>query len=163
MVGPDGQRWVVQRRWMPRLGGETLWGRFRKRIRQAVRSARGIAEGTGEVAGEGAGCLLDLEAAVIFVVFLAALALFVLLVYPLLIAVVDVVILIVVAIAGLVGRVCFRRPWTIQARADDGTVHRWKTVGWRASRQRRDEIAQQLAAGIVPAPDTPTPGTDLVR
>jgi hypothetical protein len=80
-----------------------------------------------------------------------ALVLIVLVVFvaPLVLAVVD---LLLVTGVGLVGRVAFRRPWTIEARAADGTTQTWQVVGWRASRERRDEIADLLAAGVSSPP-----------
>lgn len=32
----------------------------------------------------------------------------------------------------------------------DGAVQTWKVVGWQVSRERRDEIAERLAAGVSP-------------
>ena len=76
------------------------------------------------------------------------------LVIPLLVAVFDVALVLVAAIAGVLVRIALRRPWTVEARASDGTTQRWRVVGWRASGRRRAEIAEQLAAGVAPVPDT---------
>lgn len=56
IVGRDGRRWVVRRRWMPRLGTETLWGRFHRRFRKVferVGDAADVDPGCGELLGEG--------------------------------------------------------------------------------------------------------------
>lgn len=152
VVGPDGRAWVVRRRWAPRLGPETLLGRFRRFVPGPVRRQRDKlrknADGIVDV-----GCLFDelgLVILAIALVLLLVLVVAVVFVIPLVLAVVDVVVVLVVAGAGLVGRVAFRRPWTVEARAGDGTVRTWKVVGWRASRERLDEIAELLAAGISP-------------
>lgn len=142
---PDGRRWVVRRRWAPRLGSETLWARFRRRSRGTARRGGRLSDGL-DVAD---GCI-DLELLLLAVAVITVLVLAIFVVIPVLVAVVDLLVLIVLGILGVVGRVLFRRPWTIEARADDGTCRTWKKVGWRASREHRDEIAQLLAAGITP-------------
>jgi hypothetical protein len=152
---PDGRRWVVRRRWAPRLGDETLWARAWRKYRGTIHRVFEHASG---------GCVDDLgEGIVALLIGLVVLALLIFVVFPLVVVVVDLVILVLITLVGLAARVVFRRPWTVQARGDDGTVHRWKVVGWRASRQHRDDIADQLAAGLTPAPDTPTPGADVIR
>jgi hypothetical protein len=52
----------------------------------------------------------------------------------------------------LAARIIFGRPWTIEARADDGTIYTWRVTGWRASTTRQTEIRRQLATGHVPPP-----------
>ena len=99
-----------------------------------------------------AGCILDLFDEIVIVLVLAGIVLLVVfVVVPLLIALLDVVLVLLLTAGSVVGRVVFRRPWTIEARADDDTSHTWKVVGWRAADARREEIALSLAAGIVPA------------
>jgi len=139
IVGHDGRRWVVRRRWALRRGGDTLWAGIRRRFAWRWLGERADVLDPGWLLGGRVG------GAALFV------ALFVLVVgVGLVLAIVDVVVLVVVSAAGLVGRVVLRRPWTVEARAGDGTVRTWKVVGWRASRERLDEIAELLAAGISP-------------
>jgi hypothetical protein len=151
VVGPDGRGWVVRRRWAPRLGAGTLLGRFRRFVgplRRQGDKARKNADGIVDV-----GCLFDelgLVLIAIGVVLVLVLIVVVVFVVPLVLAVVDVVVVLLVTGVGLVGRIAFRRPWTIEARAADGTTQTWQVVGWRASRERRDEIADLLAAGVRP-------------
>ena len=55
--GPDGRSWVVMRRWVPRLPGETLWGRFRRRFGRSSRRMRdwdGVAD-VADIASSGGG------------------------------------------------------------------------------------------------------------
>jgi hypothetical protein len=141
----------VRRRWAPRFGSETLLGRFRRWVGPLRRQGKKVqrnADGIVDV-----GCLFDELGLVILAIALVVLLVVIVLVVfvvPLVLAAVDVVVVLVVAGAGLVGRVAFRRPWTIEARADDGTVQTWKVVGWGASRERAGEIAQLLDAGVSP-------------
>jgi hypothetical protein len=145
--GPDGREWVVRRRWEPRLGSETLWARFGRVATAPFRHRRKLRENADIL---GVGCLFDelawIVGAVVVVVPLVVLVL------PLVFAVVDVVLLLVVAGLGLLARILFRRPWTVEARAADGTVHTWQVVGWRASRDRCADVAEFLSSGLTPPP-----------
>ena len=139
------EAWTVERRWIPRLGSDTLWHRFWVRARRTFRRAGETADpasGCGDVVGEG------IVGAIAFVVFLAVL---VFVVVPLFVALVDVVILLVLAILAVIARVVFRRPWLIEARNGDGRVLRWRVVGWRASAERVDGKRDVLGTGVVPA------------
>lgn len=144
VTAPDGRKWIVRRRWMPRLGHESLWTRFSRRLRQTLRRAEDGADldpGCAAEIGEG------IVAAVAVILF--ALALFYV-VIPLLVAIFDLLILLVLALLGALARVLFRRPWTVEARADDGTTLTWRVIGWRATHERCVQAAQRLQAGIEP-------------
>jgi hypothetical protein len=148
---PNGQQWAVRRRWAPRLGNQTLPGRAASRLRRIIRWAKDL---LGHADITDIGCLLD-DIAVVFGVLIVlglVVTLLVLVVVPLLVALLDLVLVLLLAVLGVLARVVFRRPWTIEARSADGAVQRWPVVGWRASRERRDEIAALLASGIVPPP-----------
>ena len=138
-----GRPWVVKRRWIPRLGSETLWHRF---WRRSLRTRRR----TGDLIDADPGCLGALGDG-----FLAAIALIVVVliavfvVIPLLVALVDVLILVVLALIALAARVLFRRPWIIDARDGSGTVLRWRVIGWRASGEQVAVIRELLAQGTV--------------
>ena len=151
-MGADGRAWTVRRRWAPRLGSETLLGRFRRFVSAPLRHRRKLRENADIL---DVGCLFDelawVAAAILLVVLLIVIVL-VVFVVPLVLAVVDVAVVLVLAGVGLVGRVGFHRPWTIEARAGDGAVQTWKVVGWRASRERAAEIAELLASGVTPPP-----------
>jgi hypothetical protein len=81
---------------------------------------------------------------------LAVILVLVVFVAPLLVAIVDIVVLLAIAGVGLIGRIVFRRPWTVEARADDGTMLRWQVIGWRASGEFRARAAESLRAGVIP-------------
>lgn len=139
---PDGRTWVVRRRWVPRLGAESLWGRIHRRFRQSFRHLPDVGDGNG-------GCLAMLgEGLAVAVSGLAIVTLLLFVAVPLLVAVVDVVVVVVVLVLGGLARVLFRRPWVVEARANDGTTSSWRVVGWTASGERCTEIAQLLAAGV---------------
>jgi hypothetical protein len=145
VVDGTGKRWVVRRRWALRLGAETLFGRFRRRVRGTGRRAGRLTDGLDV----GDGCI-DIEAVLIVIVVIAVVLVAVFFVIPLLVALIDLLVLLLLTVVGVLARVVFRRPWTVEARGEDGVLYHWKVVGWRASGERRDEIAEMLAAGIIP-------------
>jgi hypothetical protein len=146
---PDGRRWSVRRRWLPRMGAETVWGRFHRRFRQAMRRV-------GDAADADPGCLDVLgEGLVAAVLVIIGLLLLVFVVLPLLIAIVDVLIVVLLGLLSIVARVLLRRPWTVEATAattDGSEPLVWKVVGWRASGDKVDEVADALVAGVHPQP-----------
>jgi hypothetical protein len=170
---PGGHRWRVRRVWAPRLGGESLWDRFRRR----TRLSRRVASEAGDVPDPG--CAADLLDDAIAIVVIVAVVVFVLLVaVPLLVAILDVVLLALLTVVGIGARVVFRRPWVVEARsfvpvpvdARDGAAwpsdtattelrrHTWRIVGWRASGEMVDAVANALAHGNpLPPGDTMSP------
>lgn len=152
----DGRSWTVRRRWVPRLGPETLWARFRRRVRQTVRR-------TSDLDG-GSGCLDvgGLDDLVVVLVLLLVLALAVFIVIPLLVALLDVLLVALLAVLGVIARIAFRRPWTIEAVASDETRLAWHVVGWRQSGALVHDIADRLRVGVpLPEPGAwsqPSPG-----
>lgn len=144
VIDPQGRRWVVRRRWIPRLGTETLWGRFRRCTRGTFRRVSDGADldpGCADAIGEGIVGAIVLIVALVVLFFV---------VVPLLVAIVDVLILVVLAFLAATGRVLFRRPWIVEAVSDDGTVQRFRVVGWRASKERCRQLGQRLMAGVEP-------------
>jgi hypothetical protein len=136
ILAPDGRTWTVRRQWVPRLGPETLWGRFHRRFRQTFRASTTAAEsGWADVL---------LESVVVSILLLLGL----LLGLPFLVALLDVAMLLLLAALALGARVLLRRPWIVQAQAGDGTVRTWRVTGWRASLQRREEIEERLRLGL---------------
>lgn len=141
---PDGRTWVVRRRWVPRLGAESIWGRMHRRARQAMRRAGNIADadpGCLEVLAEGIAVAIAVVVIVAFLIFVAI---------PLVFALLDLLVVLLLALLGILARIVFRRPWIVEARADDGALSTWRVVGWTASRERCTELAQLLAAGVTP-------------
>jgi hypothetical protein len=141
---PTGD-WQVRRRWVPRLGSDTLWRRFRRRSHRVVQRVRRSADLAD------AGCADDLgeSVAVALLVLLALLILF-FVILPLTIALVDVLLLLLLALLAIPFRVLFRRPWLIDAHHPDGQALRWRVVGWRESTRFAAEARELLDAGIEP-------------
>lgn len=146
VVAPDGREWRVRRRWLPRLGSDSLWARFRRRTRRTRDMAGDLADadpGCLDVLGEGFVFAIGVVAGAIVLIFI---------VIPLLVALVDVLVLLVLLVLSVLARIVLRRPWTVEARTAADEVRTWRVVGWRASGQRRDEVAAAIAAGVDPGP-----------
>lgn len=146
----------MRRRWLPRLGRDTVWGRFRRRVRGTMRR-------TGDAANADPGCAPDLgEGIGVALLVIVAVTLLVFVGLPVIVAIVDLVVLLLLLLGGVVARVLFRRPWIVEASADDGTRLTWRVVGWRASGERCAEMGRSLEAGIVPpdAVQSSPPATD---
>ena len=138
--------WHVRRRWAPRhLGSHTIWARFLARSRKARRR-------TKEYADVPDGCALDLIDELVIVIVAIAVILFMIFIgIPFLIALGELVFVVLLALVGIIGRVLFRRPWTLDAVSPRGAHHTWAVVGWRKSGVARQFIADRIAAtGAVP-------------
>ena len=134
--------WYVRRRWAPRrLGSQTIWAQFVRRSRKARKR---IAQ-FGDIPD--AGCAPDLAEGIVVVVVLVALSLFLIFIgIPFLVALGELLLVVVLAFAGIVGRVFFRRPWTVDAVSPSGAHHDWSVVGWKASEDARQFVGERIAA-----------------
>lgn len=101
------------------------------------------------------GCLPDLGQSIAVALLVVVAIVFMIFVgIPFLVALGELLIILVLALAGLVGRVLFRRPWTVDAVSPDGDHTTWAVVGWQASGAARQFIADRLAGtGTVPTDD----------
>lgn len=146
-VTTRGGIWTVRRRWAPRhLGQQTIRARFLERSRKVRRRAAELGDipdpGCGPDIAEGIVVFLVIVALVLFLIFIGI---------PLLIALGELLFIVVLALIGVVGRVVFRRPWTVDAIDPAGARHAWSIVGWRSSRDARRLIADRIATtGSVP-------------
>lgn len=140
----DDSEWVVGRHWAPRIGNETVWGRFTRRFRSASRRA-------GDVSGaDPAGCVQTLfEGLAVGVAVTLAVVFLVLVGLPFLLALVDLVVVLLLAVLGVLGRVFLRRPWTVEARPalGRGPGREWRVAGWRDSGRFINDVAVRLSAG----------------
>ncbi len=135
-VDPSGRTWKIRRRWVHR---RVSW-RGPKGDR-----ALDVLDGA-DLAGEGAelpvvGVIMFAIAALLIAVLAVAF------VIPALIFVVELALVLVAVGLGVLGRVLFRRPWTVEARVD-GTSQggEWKVTGWRASGDLVNSVAERLGA-----------------
>jgi len=139
-MGRDGRRWRVGRQWTPRIGSETVMGRFRRRYREVTRRV--------DVADADPGCLeMFEEGLVIGLVGIAFVLTFVFIGLPVLLALVDIVIVILLGLLGIAGRMLLRRPWTVEAVGPEGTTAEWRVVGWRASGELVREVKRRIEQG----------------
>jgi hypothetical protein len=69
---------------------------------------------------------------------------------PLLLIVLDVFVVLILLVLSIVGRLLFRRPWTVEATVEGREKVTAQVVGWRAALRRRDEIADSLRHGLQP-------------
>jgi hypothetical protein len=142
--------WNVRRRWAPRhLGQQTIWARFLDRTQKVRRRTADL----GDLPDPG--CAPDIAEGIVAFLVIVALVLFLVFVgIPLLIALGELLFIVVLAVVGVVGRVLFRRPWTVDAIDPGGARRAWSIVGWRPSRDARRLIADRIAAtGSVPTDD----------
>lgn len=92
----------------------------------------------------GAGDLVEGIAVFLLVIVVVLFAVFVGI--PFLIALGELLIIVLFALIGVLGRVFFRRPWTVDAVSPTGEHHAWPVVGWRASGAARQFIAERVVA-----------------
>jgi hypothetical protein len=138
VTAPDGRKWKLGRRWFP--GRRRVW---RPRLRD-------MPDGSIGDLGDDLGILGAILIAILAVIIFVALAFLLLNVVALAI---ELFIIVVLLIAGVVGRVVFRRPWTVYARTE-GQLWHSSVKGWRASGRALDDVAERIRSGaeLQPAP-----------
>ena len=132
VTGPDGRRWTLGRRWLPR---------YRKLGRTDVPDMPG---GDGlDLGGDDLGIFGAILLAIvgIFVAIVLVLVLF-----NVVAIAIELMLFITLAIAGLIGRVVFRRPWIVFARSGDVRLE-YPVVGYFNSRRTLQELEGRLSIG----------------
>lgn len=124
---PSGRRWSVRRRWL---------GLRRPRWRGPEDPGLDALDVGDDPSGVLA--VLALIAVVILVALFAV---------PLVVFGVELVIVLAAAGLGLAGRLLLGRPWTLEARSDDGRLVWREVAGWRDSREALDAMREDIAAG----------------
>ena len=141
IVAPDGVEWRVGRRWLTRRLGRT-WRRPRDLASESLSSV-GLPDFPSVDSAEG---LLLITLAAILVLLLV----------PILFFGVELLILGSLLAGGLLGRLVFRQPWVIEARASGvlGAERRleWHVRGWRNSHRLINGVVADLTAGREPEP-----------
>lgn len=134
VVDPAGRTWRVRRRWVTRSAS---W-RGPKGDR-----ALDFLDGA-DLVGDPA----DLPVVGVIMFAIAALlvaVLAVVFVIPALIFVLELVLVLLIVGVGVLGRVLFGRPWTVEARVDGGGQGgEWKVTGWRASGDFINSLAERI-------------------
>jgi hypothetical protein len=145
VTDPHGNEWLVRRKWIhPRL----RW--------RGTRGAGDLLDGA-DLAGLGGdlpvvGVILTALALLLFAI--AA----VMFIVPALVFVGELLIIVAIVVLGLMGRVLFGRPWTVEAQQlGAGPAYEWKVSGWRASLDLVTSIADQLRATGLPTGGSPVP------
>jgi hypothetical protein len=133
VTSPDGRVWKLGRRWMPR----------RRKIKKVDLSDVGLPDFDGGFLDD-----LGVVGAIIAAILLVILAVFVaLLLFNVIALTIELLLVLVLFVGGLVGRVVFRRPWTIYAQTKTASITRG-VVGWRASRRELDDLAARVRSGL---------------
>lgn len=74
---------------------------------------------------------------------------------PILFAAVELLVIVLLLMIGVLTKVLFRRPWTIDAVGPDDEYSAWQIVGWRASGRARVHVIHHLEAhGTLPSEAT---------
>ena len=92
-----------------------------------------------------------------FLAFLLLGMLLVFVVWPLLALAIELLILLLLLLAGLISRVVFRKPWTVEARSSNGLIQCWQVRGYGPMRQVVREVSESLRRGESPAPEGAQP------
>ena len=140
---PDGSLWTIKRVWIP----------FRPRWRaKKPEGSLDALDGADVVSSLddplGCGIAIAIAIAVVVIGFIGWVF-----VLPVLIFLGEVVLLLLAVVLGIVARVLFRRPWTIEVRKRSARAEpvRVPAVGWRGSRERIEELANEIRHGRGPA------------
>jgi hypothetical protein len=141
----EGTAWTVRRHWMPRYHGRGLRERWRRRPGRGDDGS--WLDLLNFADGDVPGAIAVVALAVI------ALVLFVLFGLPLLLAAVDLVVVVLATLIGIVGRVVFRRPWTVEAVSAGGERHEVEVVGWRRAGEAVECLGQEIRHGRRPTAD----------
>lgn len=130
---------------MPRYQGRGLRVRWKQRRgrRRATRAEKSARERPSAHWWDAVEFLMDLDV-VLVIVAIVLLAVFGL---PLLFALFDVTFVVIATIVGVVSRVLFKRPWTIEARSPSGLVETEQVVGWQPSRAGMKRLEFRVRTG----------------
>jgi hypothetical protein len=132
VTSPDGRTWTLGRRWAP----------ARRRFARVDIGDIGIPDVSGGL--DDLGIIGTVIAAILLAIAVVVIAL---VLFNVVAIAIEFLIVFVALVAGVVGRVVFRRPWTVFARSG-AVVHYRPAVGWRASRRALDELAARLRSGL---------------
>jgi hypothetical protein len=131
VTDPHGRTWKIGRRWLP------------KRPRFARADIPDVGPGNIDLPGDDLGVFGIILGAIVGIVVVVVLAL---LLFNVIAIALELLIVIVVALAGVIGRVVFRRPWTVFARSGDQR-YETRVVGYLNSRRTIEDVSSRLALG----------------
>ena len=131
VTAPGGVEWHVGRQWLP-------W-RMKRRKVDSIDTGGGNWDIGG--ADDVFGLILVVFAALVFVVLFATV------IVPIVAMGLELILILLVFFWTVGARLVLRRPWTVRARAKDGSELTWKAKGYLRSGRVRDEAAEALARG----------------
>jgi membrane protein implicated in regulation of membrane protease activity len=134
----DGRTWTVRRRWAPRHESFARGWLDRRDRKRAERDGPSHWWDVLDLPGDVDGLVILLVAIPVIIVLALFGVLF-------LLALVDLALLLLLFTGGVVARIVFRRPWTVEARADDGEVRERQVVGWRRAGEAVDDLAAEVS------------------
>ena len=135
VVDPEGRTWRVKRRWLHR----SLHWRGPDGV--DVADAGSLTD-VVPFLDDDLGCL---PAIGIVITGVTAVLVAIFFVLPAIVFAVELVVLLLAVGIGVLARVILRRPWTVEARlAGTNQGREWKVVGWRASGELVDTMAERL-------------------
>lgn len=145
VTDPHGREWMIRRKWVHR--------RLRWR---GTRGAGDLLDGADLAALGGDLPIVGVILVAIAVLLVAIAA--VLFIVPALLFVGELLIIVAIVGFGVVGRVLFGRPWTVEARrTDDTEAFEWKVSGWRASGDLVRSVSDQLRTTGLATGGSPVP------
>jgi hypothetical protein len=135
VIAPDGDRWLIRRRWLDRPLPD---------LRRRFRSGReeGLEDGVLEALP-----FADWADGWPAIALTVALLLTVFVLLPLLGVALELIVLIFLLCSGVVGRLFLGRPWIVEAIPRDGKRQSvtFPIKGWRQSGKAATDLAQQIA------------------
>jgi hypothetical protein len=153
-----GATWVVRRRWARRPRWRRLIGGRQPR-REGSSSGRDRDWWFLDFPLNPLDFFDDLPGVAAILLFIAAIIFMIFVGIPLLIFLVETLLIIpALVFAGVIGRVLFGRPWTIEAMRIEppgGPTIAWNIVGWRASGRAAQRMTTLIHGAGIPPADPP--------
>ena len=136
VVAPDGERWLVRRRWLDRPL-PNLRRRFKASRREGVED--GLLSGLPDAGAADGWWAIAIPIALVLIVFVLL---------PLLGVALELIALVFLLCSGVVGRLFLGRPWIVEAipRGGKGRSVAFPVKGWRRSGEAAADLGRQIAA-----------------
>lgn len=145
VVDQRGCEWVVRRKWVHQRVRWRGSGRSVDLMDGADLLSDGAEVPVVGVIFLGVGLVLLVIAAALFIV-------------PALVFIGELLVIAAIVGLGLIGRVLFRQPWTVEARQQGADhAYEWKSRGWRASGDLVQTVGEQLRSTGLPTGGKQTP------
>jgi len=140
----DGRTWTVRRQWAPRHASMAKEWLGRRRAKRRAQRGRESDDPRWWEWFDVFWWPDGLDELLVAAVAIAVIVALVLLGVPFLLALIDLALVLLLFAGGVVARLVFRRPWTVEARSSAGDVVERQVVGWRRAGEEVTALAQQL-------------------